>query len=170
MHATYALVARGCIHEIRAANSDVEALAAASAFCFGSALGPSAATFSSVKFLRRALFISLISVVLVRPLPAAESLDETINYLLNYIANSKAMFIRNGTSHTPAEAVDHIKAKYEHFKNQIKTPEDFIRLAASKSLMTGKAYIVRTPDGAEMLLDAWLAQALEAHRAATRSK
>jgi hypothetical protein len=39
--------------------------------------------------------------------------------LLNYVAASHATFIRHGTSHTPAEAVAHIKAKYEHFKPQI---------------------------------------------------
>jgi hypothetical protein len=94
-----------------------------------------------------------------------ESLDDTIAYLLNYVATSPATFIRNGTSHTPAEAVAHIKAKYEHFKPQVKTPEDFIRLSASKSLLTGKPYLVRTPDGKEMQLDAWLTEALQKHRA-----
>src|ERR1700730_8152081 len=92
-----------------------------------------------------------------------ESLDDTIAYLLNYVSTSHATFLRNGTSHTPAEAVAHIKAKYEHFKPQIKTPEDFIRLSASKSLLTGKPYLVRTPDGKEMQLDAWLTNALGCH-------
>ena|SRR5207253_11300271 len=94
-----------------------------------------------------------------------EKLDETISYLLNYVAASNATFIRNGTSHTPAEAVAHIKAKYEHFKTEIKTPEDFIRLSASKSLMSGQPYLVRTPDGKEIRLDEWLTEALRAHRA-----
>ena len=58
----------------------------------------------------------------------AESLDNSINYLLDYVANSNATFIRNGQTHTPQEAASHIKAKYEHFKNEIKTPQDFIRL------------------------------------------
>jgi hypothetical protein len=95
---------------------------------------------------------------------AAESLDETINYLLDYVGKSNATFIRNGVSHTPAEAAAHIKAKYEHFKSDIKTPEDFIRLSASKSLLTGKPYLVQTPDGKEMHLDAWLTDALKHHR------
>jgi hypothetical protein len=56
---------------------------------------------------------------------AAESLEQTINYLLE---------------------------------------EDFIRLAASKSLLTGQPYVVRTRDGKEMHLDAWLTEALNAHR------
>src|SRR5438128_12647271 len=96
-----------------------------------------------------------------------ESLEQTINYLLDYIGKLDVTFIRNGQSHTPAEAVAHIKAKYEHFKSEIKTPEDFIRLAASNSLLTGQPYLVRTPDGKEMHLDAWLTEALKAHQAQT---
>jgi hypothetical protein len=95
---------------------------------------------------------------------SAESLEQTIDYLLDYVAKSNAAFIRNGETHTPAEAVAHIKAKYEHFKSEIKTPEDFIRLSASKSLLTGKPYLVRTADGKEMHLDAWLTEALKHHR------
>jgi hypothetical protein len=95
---------------------------------------------------------------------ATESLEQTVNYLIDHVAKSNATFIRNGASHTPAEAVAHIKAKYEHFKSEIKTPEDFIRLSASKSLLTGKPYLVRTPDGKEMRLDAWLSEALKQYR------
>ena len=94
----------------------------------------------------------------------AESLEQTINYLLDYAAKSDATFVRNGQTHTPQQAVDHIKAKYEHFKSEIKTPEDFIRLSASKSLLTGQAYLVRTKDGKEMQLSAWLTDALRKHR------
>ena len=100
---------------------------------------------------------------------AAESLDDSIKFLLDYVAKSDATFIRNGQTHTPQEAVNHIKTKYEHFKSEIKTPEDFIRLSASKSLLTGQAYLVRTPDGKETQLDEWLTQALKRHRAEHRS-
>ena len=100
------------------------------------------------------------------PFFAAESLDESINYLLDYVAKSDATFIRNGQTHTPQEAASHIKAKYEHFKDKIKTPEDFIRLSASKSLQTGQPYLVRTRDGKEMHLDLWLRNALKEHQAA----
>ena len=96
---------------------------------------------------------------------AAESLDDTIKFLLDYVAKSDATFIRNGQAHSPQEAVNHIKAKYEHFKNEIKTPEDFIRLSASKSLLTGQPYLVRTPDGKGTRLDEWLTAALKQYRA-----
>jgi hypothetical protein len=95
---------------------------------------------------------------------ASETLEQTISYLLDYVAQSNGIFIRNGKTHTSAQAVAHIKAKYDHFKSEVKTPEDFIRLAASKSLQTGKPYLVRTPDGKEMHLDAWLTDALKHHR------
>jgi hypothetical protein len=114
-------------------------------------------------------FVQLIVVLVLLsmsagPICAAESLDESIKYLLDYVAKSDATFIRNGQAHTPQEAVNHIKAKYEHFKKEIKTPEDFIRLSASKSLLTGQPYLVRTRDGKETTLSIWLTDALKEHR------
>jgi hypothetical protein len=97
-------------------------------------------------------------------LRAAESLEDSIKFLLDNVAKSDATFIRNGQKHTPQEAANHIKAKYEHFKKEIKTPEDFIRLSASKSLLTGQPYLVRTADGKETRLDEWLTEALKKHR------
>ena len=115
---------------------------------------------ASARLLAALIFLS----ILIGQIFATESLDESIKFLLDYVAKSDATFIRNGQTHTPQEAANHIKAKYEHFKSEIKTPEDFIRLAASKSLLTGQPYLVRTRDGKQMQLDAWLTAALKAHR------
>ncbi len=112
------------------------------------------------------IFLAITILFALTPEKArGESLDQTINYLLDYVAKSDATFVRNGQTHTPQEAVNHIKAKYEHFKSEIKTPEDFIRLSASKSLLTGQPYLVRTKDGKEIQLSAWLTDALKKHRA-----
>ena len=115
----------------------------------------------------------LLALVAVTAFAAApthtESLDPSIAYLLDYIAHSHAVFIRNGVRHIPAEAVAHIKDKAAYFKDKIKTPEDFIRFAASQSLLTGSPYLVIPPGGKEMRLDLWLSEALRAHRAATHS-
>ena len=116
-------------------------------------------------FSTRSLLTAGLLLIFAGQILAGESLEQTIAYLIDYVGSSKAMFVRNGAEHTPAEAASHIKAKYEHFKNQIKTPEDFIRLSASKSLLTGKPYLVRTSDGKETQLDAWLTEALKEHRA-----
>ena len=116
---------------------------------------------------------SLLVIILLCAFPnkivAGESVDQTIRFLLDYVAKSDATFIRNGQTHIASAAANHIKAKYEHFKGEIKTPEDFIRLSASKSLQTGKPYLVRTGDGKETRLDEWLTQALKQHRAEHRS-
>ncbi|HWY52406.1 MAG TPA: DUF5329 family protein [Chthoniobacterales bacterium] len=117
----------------------------------------------------RVLLVSILFLSLAQKQAAAESLDESIKFLLDYVAKSDATFIRNGQTHPPQEAVNHIKAKYEHFKNEIKTPEDFIRLSASKSLLTDQPYLVRTSDGKETRLDEWLTQALKQHRAGRHS-
>src|SRR6185312_3900903 len=106
----------------------------------------------------------LLTICSAIPARAAESLEQTIAFLLHRIETTDATFIRNGQAHTPQEAVAHVRAKYEHFKAQIKTPEDFIRLAATKSLLTGQPYLVRTRDGKEMPLNTWLTDALREHR------
>jgi agmatine/peptidylarginine deiminase len=95
---------------------------------------------------------------------AEEDLESTIDYLLAYVKNADVVFIRNDREHTSDEAAAHMQRKYEHFKDQIKTPEDFIRLAGTKSLMTGKAYQIRMKDGKTMLTQKWLEDALEKYR------
>ena len=94
----------------------------------------------------------------------ANDTQQTIRYLLDYVAQSDATFIRNGEDHTGKEAAEHFQAKYDHFKKDIRTPEDFIRLAASKSLMSGKPYLVKTKDGKVVACAEWLGKVLAEYR------
>lgn len=116
-----------------------------------------------VRLVSYIIVLVIASVSLVRAAPDKKT-EDTIGYLLDYVATSKATFIRNGTAHTASEAVAHIRAKYEHFKSQINTPQDFIRLSASKSLLTGQPYLVRTSEGKEIRLEEWLTDELKRHR------
>ena len=95
---------------------------------------------------------------------STENVDETITYLLNYVSKSDSTFIRNGESHTGIEASAHFKAKYEHFKSEIDTPEKFIQMSATKSMVTGKPYLVKTPDGNEISCAKWLDKVLADYR------
>lgn len=113
-------------------------------------------------------FVFFYFLALTWPVFAAESLSQTIDYLIDHVAKSDATFVRNGTEYSPNKAADHIRAKYAHFKGDIHTPEDFIRLCASKSLSSGKPYLVRTRDGKQMQLDEWLTAALQAHLSSNR--
>ncbi len=99
-----------------------------------------------------------------RAASAEEGLQETIDHLVEYVRTSEVVFIRNNKEHSPEDAAEHILKKYEHYRKKIKTPEDFIRLCATKSMISGKAYRIRTPEGEEMATADWLTRELEAYR------
>ncbi|MBT8370704.1 MAG: DUF5329 domain-containing protein [Deltaproteobacteria bacterium] len=91
----------------------------------------------------------------------AAKLAQTINYLLAFVENSECKFIRNDKEHSAENAAAHMRKKYQYFKDKIKTPEDFIRLAATKSLITNKPYLVRLKNGKLVKSETWLLQALD---------
>jgi hypothetical protein len=95
--------------------------------------------------------------------------DETISYLLTFVATSDCTFIRNGQAYNGRQASMHMQDKRRYFKNQIVTPEDFIRLAATKSLQTGQPYMVRTKDGQELRCDEWMKSILKGYRKTKKS-
>jgi len=112
-----------------------------------------------------------LSLILLGLLPVTTVLGVTadeqradIQYLLESVANSKLTFIRNAKEHTAEEAAQHFMKKYAHFEDEITTAEDFIRLAATKSLISGEPYLVQTQEGEEMRCDEWLRQILEYYR------
>lgn len=95
-------------------------------------------------------------------LARADGVDtQTVEYLLDYVADSGLVFIRNGKQHDSVAAADHMRGKYEHFSKKIATPEDFIERAATKSLMSGKAYLVVLETGETVPTAIWLNAALE---------
>ncbi len=96
-----------------------------------------------------------------------EDLDRTIAYLLQHVARSNVIFIRNGVMHSPVKAEVHMRRKYEYFKGDIQTPEDFIRLCASKSTQTGRPYQIKLPDGRLLRTDQWMLSVLSQYRRET---
>ena len=73
----------------------------------------------------------------------SDKTQNEINYLLSHIEQSECIFNRNGLDYKGSKVVKHIKTKYNYFKDEIKTTEDFITLSATKSEMSGKEYTVR---------------------------
>ena len=92
-----------------------------------------------------------------------ENTGQVIAYLIEEVKSSHLVFIRNGENHSSEEAAKHIRRKYERFKSRIESPEDFIRLCASRSLVSGKPYLVVTPQGI-ITLESWLGQILREYR------
>jgi hypothetical protein len=109
-------------------------------------------------------------IALAEPAADSQKVSAAINYLLAFVEKSDCAFIRNNKPYTAKEAAVHMQRKYEHFKDEIKTPEDFIRLSATKSLMSGKPYMVKTKTGQLLKSETWLLKALEAYRHKQRGK
>ena len=120
--------------------------------------------------MNRNAIMAVIAMVLAATMALAEdtrpreNTDETIGYLLAFVAKSDCTFIRNGQSYTGEQSSNHMKIKRRYFNDQIATPEDFIRLAATKSLQTGQPYLVKTKEGKEYRCDEWMKKVLKEYR------
>lgn len=93
----------------------------------------------------------------------AEPASDEIEHLLNFVANSGCVFERNGTKYDSVEARAHIQKKYDHIRDKVKTTEDFILHAASKSSMSGKKYHA-TCNGQTITSEEWLTKELQRYR------
>ncbi len=96
------------------------------------------------------------------------SVDTTVQYLLDYVATSGLTFIRNSDQYTAREASRHMQKKYAHFEDKIDSPEKFIELCATKSLLSGKPYMVVNKQGEAVRTSEWLSAALDNYVAAQR--
>jgi len=117
----------------------------------------------------------LVTIVLFAALPRAmagqqaNDLDATIQYLITYVEESGVIFIRNSKRYQGREAAQHIDRKYRHFKDDIDTPEKFIELSATGSLMTGKPYMIITKQGEQLPSGKWLNAVLQDYRLRNQS-
>jgi len=81
---------------------------------------------------------------------------------------SAMVFMRNGSEYNAADAAKHMQAKYDHFKKELVTAEDFIERCASHSEMTGQAYKVKLTDGVVRDANEFLNSELRALRQAAK--
>ena len=87
-----------------------------------------------------------------------------IAHLLEYVKTTECKYIRNGTYHDGVKAAAHIKSKYDYFKNDIASAEDFIRLSATESTMFGNKYYIKCPGSPKIESRIWLLQELDRYR------
>lgn len=88
-----------------------------------------------------------------------------IEHLINYVKNTDCLYERNGTKHKGYEAVEHIRKKYEYYEDDIESTEDFIRLSAKESTMSGKPYKVHCEGKQVVTSESWLLKELNHIRA-----
>ncbi len=112
------------------------------------------------------LFVSLLMAtapVTAAPPPAAQ---REITQLLDYLAASGCRFQRGGSWYEGQAAREHLQMKFDYLvqRNMIGSAEDFIRLAASASSMSGQAYKVQCGSQPPLPSGEWLGQALKRMR------
>lgn len=80
-----------------------------------------------------------------------------IEQLIKFVRVSSCTFYRNGDWFEAGKAADHINKKYRYVQKRglVKTVEDFIKYAATKSSISGRPYLVQCA-GESLNCDQWL--------------
>jgi len=90
--------------------------------------------------------------------------DKKIEFLLSSVENLKgAKFMRNGAEFDGKQAVEHLRMKRKRAGGRVQTADDFIRLCASKSTITGKPYMIRFSDGKTIKSEEYLREKLKGY-------
>lgn len=106
-----------------------------------------------------------VSLILLLVLSFSSFTDEQeIAHLFQFIEVSECNYERNGAKYKGAEAVKHINRKYQYYFDDIKSTEDFIKYAATKSAMSGKHYKIYCPDSKAINSRDWLLRELKKYR------
>ncbi|MGA7277313.1 MAG: DUF5329 domain-containing protein [Desulfocapsaceae bacterium] len=115
--------------------------------------------------LRRAGLLAVLAILIAVPVSSGvpSTTQEEIAHLLSQIAQSDCQFIRNSKTYSPEQAVEHINNKYNYLKNRIKTTEQFIKYAASRSSITGSDYHIRCGE-VTITSREWLEEQLRMYR------
>ncbi len=87
-----------------------------------------------------------------------------VDHLLEFVRTTSCTIDRNGSLHGGPAAHAHIVKKYDHFRERIKTTEDFIDYSAARSTVSNRAYTVLCPGQARMETAEWLRRELERYR------
>ncbi len=87
--------------------------------------------------------------VAAKPGPAQTAYETTrIEALITGVEKAHGLvFIRNGSEHDGAAAAAHLRMKWKQAGSRVRTAEDFIKVCASKSSLSGRAYQIRSADG-----------------------
>ena len=94
----------------------------------------------------------------------ADTKNDEIAYLLNFVAQTQCTYDRNGKEYSGSEARVHIQKKYDYYEDDIKTAEDFIAYSATKSMISGEKYQVFCEGKVKQYSADWLLQALTLYR------
>lgn len=114
------------------------------------------------------IYFSPTSLLAEKPLSLEE---KKIQFLLNEVKNSEAIFIRNGKEHSAKDASEHLQHKLDRAQSAFwffgpKTSfsaSDFIQKVAAKSSLSGKDYKMRLSNGKTVTTKNWLLQKIKSY-------
>jgi hypothetical protein len=92
---------------------------------------------------------------------------DEIAQLFVTLSQSGCQFYRNGTWHDAEQAASHLKRKHDYLekRNLVSSAESLIELAASKSSLSGKPYLVKCRGGEAVHSRVWFSKQLTRIRA-----
>ena len=111
----------------------------------------------------------LIAAMMFHSSASAGGLADEIDHLINFVGDSNCTFIRHGDKHNAAEAVEHIRKKYDYFREEVASAEQFIELSASKSLLSGRPYWIACPNSEKQHSRTWLLNELARYRLSSKT-
>jgi hypothetical protein len=94
----------------------------------------------------------------------SESQKPEVVHLLLFVETTECAFERNGKKYNGERASKHIKRKYNYFRDQITTTQEFIEYSGTKSTMSGKFYLVYCGDNDPIKSQDWLLEELNKFR------
>jgi len=99
------------------------------------------------------------------PADVPEEQVAEVEYLLNYLADSdNCRMIRNGKSYSAKDGAKHVRRKYNYFRAEISSTEEFIEYAGTKSTKSGRPYEVLCIGQEPEFSRDWLLQELNSYR------
>lgn len=117
---------------------------------------------SILKFIKFFILLSGLFTMIPTVSLAEEIYKREIDHLLHYVKDTQCLYERNGEQHSGDDAHKHISKKYKYYADDIHTAEDFIRLSATQSMVSGQKYYIICPDKKRTESGKWLL--LELHR------
>ena len=113
--------------------------------------------------------IILVGTILAANIALAATPEATkaeVTHLLSAVEQSHCKFNRNGTWYDAASAKKHLASKYEYLdkKDMLESTESFIKLGASTSSSSGKAYMMACEGQPAVPSAVWLIEELNRYR------
>ena len=87
-----------------------------------------------------------------------------VQHLIEYLRTSDCEMIRNGKAHSSEDGARHMRRKYDYFRGDISSTEEFIEYSATKSTMSGRPYQVQCPGKEPVNSADWLLRELNSFR------